>query len=43
MLATVACLKGHKWKSMMIKVRPNRCSPYQRNLAADLNAARVLW
>ncbi|KAL5415786.1 hypothetical protein PMIN04_008441 [Paraphaeosphaeria minitans] len=20
MLATVACLKGHKWKSMMIKV-----------------------
>lgn len=21
MLATVACIKGHKWKSMMIKVR----------------------
>jgi hypothetical protein len=23
MLATVACLKGHKWKSNMIKVCPN--------------------
>jgi len=25
MLATVACLRGHKWNSMMIKVWPSSC------------------
>jgi len=40
MLATVACLKGHKWKSMMIKVpvsRVARCAQLIRT------SARVLW
>lgn len=43
MLATVACLKGHKWKSMMIKVRSTSRSPYQETRTADLDSARVLW
>jgi hypothetical protein len=30
MLATVACLKGHKWKSMMIKVALIRMANVQR-------------
>ena len=32
MLATVACLKGHKWKSNMIKVRQLQ---YRPSLAYD--------
>jgi hypothetical protein len=44
MLATVACLRGHKWNSMMIKV-----SPYSRHIRIMVSegliqrAARVLW
>lgn len=34
MLATVACLKGHKWKSQMIKVGASSHGPF--NLVTDV-------
>jgi hypothetical protein len=41
MLATVACLKGHKWKSNMIKVR---CTWVGYNATlANTATARILW
>jgi hypothetical protein len=40
MLATVACLKGHKWKSNMIKVCQH--SSLLR-ITTDLLIARILW
>jgi hypothetical protein len=41
MLATVACLKGHKWKSNMIKVTFNPSFPQMTKLI--LNTACLLW
>lgn len=41
MLATVACLRGHKWKSNMIKVS---CHVVLHNMnIADLLIACILW
>lgn len=41
MLATVACIRGHKWKSMMIKV----CLAGDRRVSTCglCIAARLLW
>lgn len=41
MLATVACLRGHKWKSMMIKVCASR--PLPQLTHTNRHLASILW